>query len=194
MKKNENDQLPVEAEKNNKIAAKISEIKKKAEEKRLSNDIVFSEPLSAPKTVDETAPLKKGGIDMWFLLWAMILMCFGAVMSYSASAVYAEQIEGQSAVYYLIRYIVFSLIACAITVPFVIYARPWFWRIFGAGAYVVAVIFLLLVLVLGVARSRSWCCRGRSAEMVVYRSYFDPALGDCKDRRGNDACVVYVEI
>ena len=155
MKKNENDQLPVEAEKNNKIAAKISEIKKKAEEKRLSNDIVFSEPLSAPKTVDETAPLKKGGIDMWFLLWAMILMCFGAVMSYSASAVYAEQIEGQSAVYYLIRYIVFSLIACAITVPFVIYARPWFWRIFGAGAYVVAVIFLLLVLVLGVAEGEA---------------------------------------
>ncbi len=143
--------LPVE-EKEGRQARKwgIREILQKQETKRIENDVVFREPLTPAPEVDETAPLRRGSIDMWFLLWAMLLVCFGAVMSYSASAVYAER-EYDSSTYYLWRYILFAVIATVITVLFVIYARPWFWRVFGVGAYAASIALLLLVLVVGAA-------------------------------------------
>ncbi|MBQ8850410.1 MAG: cell division protein FtsW [Clostridia bacterium] len=154
MKKDQNTEeqkLPLEKEKNNKsITEKLKNIGEKVTERRLERDSVFVEPLTPTKKPDETAPLKKGSIDMWFLLWAMILVCFGAVMSYSASAVYAEREYGSSA-YYLWRYILFAVIACVITVLFVVFARPWFWRMFGAGIYVVSIVLLILVLIIGAA-------------------------------------------
>lgn len=122
--------------------------------KRIENDPIFSEPLTPPPPPDETAPLKKGSIDMWFLLWAMLLVCFGAVMSYSASAVYAEQ-RYDSSTYYLWNYIRFAVIATAVTVLFVIYARPWFWRVFGACAYVGAAFLLVVVLFVGVSEGEA---------------------------------------
>ena len=140
------------SEKENKgsLTGKLTELRQKQETKRIENDIVFHEPLTPAPAVDERAPLSKGGIDMWFLLWAMLLVCFGAVMSYSASAVYAER-EYDSSSYYLWRYILFAVIATVITAFFVIYARPWFWRVFGVGAYGVSIVMLLLVLVIGAA-------------------------------------------
>ena len=102
-------------------------------------DVIFYSPLKDEKK-DETAPLHRGGIDMWFLLWAMLLVCFGTVMSYSASAIYAGEMW---------RHIIFTLAASVVTVFFVIFARPWFWRIFGVGAYVVSVLLLIAVRFIG---------------------------------------------
>ena len=98
IKNDRNETLPSEKKKNS-VIEKINEWKETLIDKELTTDAVFSEPLTPAPKVDETRPLKKGSIDMWFLLWAMILVCFGLVMSYSASAVQAEQIEGESATY-----------------------------------------------------------------------------------------------
>ncbi len=150
-KKNSEQNLPVEKkETRHGLKEGIQGILQKQETKRIENDVVFREPLTPAPKADETAPLSRGSIDMWFLLWAMLLVCFGAVMSYSASAVYAER-EYDSSTYYLWRYILFAVIATVITVLFVIYARPWFWRVFGVGAYAVSIVLLLLVLVVGAA-------------------------------------------
>ena len=152
--------LPEKSEKkNNKITDAFGKVKSWIGEKESENDIVFSEPLKAAPVHDETAPLKKGNIDMWFLLWAMILVCLGAVMSYSASAVYAEQVEHVSSTQYLWDYIIFACAACAVTVPFVIFARPWFWRIFGAALYAGSIVLLVLVPIFGVADAGSVATR-----------------------------------
>ncbi len=90
----------------------------------------------------------RGGIDIWFLLIVLALLCFGAVMSFSASAVYAQNKYGEST-YFLWRYILFAGIAILGTLPFVLFARPWFWRLFGLCSYAVSIILLLLVLVIG---------------------------------------------
>ena len=147
--KNNEQKLPIE-KKNIAITEKVKDIRRKVKERSISKNVVFAEPLTPKVAVDERAPLKKGSIDMWFLLWSMILVCLGAVMSYSASAVYAEREYGNSA-HYLWRYILFALIASAITALFVVFARPWHWRVMGAGIYGVALLLLMLVLVLGVA-------------------------------------------
>ena len=149
--KKEKENLPVESEKkNNAITEKIKDVGKRIDEWRLERNVVFSEPLTPKAPQDETAPLKKGGIDTWFLLWAMLLVCLGAVMSYSASAVYADMRHGDST-HYLWRYILFAVIASVITAFFVMFARPWHWRIFGVGVYSVAIIMLVLVLLIGAA-------------------------------------------
>ena len=67
----------------------------------------------------------RGGIDIWFFLIVLALLCFGAVMSFSASAVYAQNKYGDST-YFLWRYILFAGIAILGTLPFVLFARPWF--------------------------------------------------------------------
>ena len=137
-----------------------SSIKKKVkkalvarEQKLAYNDVIFSEPLTPPAE-EPPKPLEKGNVDMWFLLWAMILVCFGAIMSYSASAVYAEQ-KFDSSTYFLLRYVLFAVLAIVITVPFVAIARPWFWRIFGVAAYGASILLLLAVLVFGVAEGEA---------------------------------------
>ena len=130
---------------------------KKALERRKENlaynDVVFLEPIT-PEKPEEPKPLVKGSVDMWFLLWAMILVCFGAVMSYSASAVYAEQ-KFDDSTYFLLRYVLFAVAAVVATVPFVMMARPWFWRIFAVCAYGVSIVLLLAVLVFGVAEGEA---------------------------------------
>ncbi len=135
------------------IKKSISNALDRRAERLAENDVVFKEPLT-PAPAEESKPLVKGNVDMWFLLWAMILVCFGAIMSYSASAVYAEQ-KFDSSTYFLWRYILFAVLAAVITVPFVLIARPWFWRMFGAGAYVASIFLLLVVLVFGVAEGEA---------------------------------------
>ena len=83
-----------------------------------------------------------------------MLVCFGVVMSYSASAVYAKT-EFDNSAHFVVRYILFAILAVCVTVPFVIKARPWFWRIFAVGAYAVSIVLLLLVLVVGVAEGEA---------------------------------------
>ncbi len=133
---------------------KLSDIRAKQEEKRIALDPVFSEPLTPEPPVDESAPLKKGSVDTWFLLWAMLLVCFGAIMSYSASAVYAEQ-RYDSSTYYLWSYIRFAVIATVVTVFFVMFARPWFWRLVGVGVYAASIFLLIIVLFVGVSEGEA---------------------------------------
>lgn len=141
--------LPVKKEPvKQKILAKYRAADEKKQIRRADNDVIFQEPIHPAKPADETVPLERGSIDMWFLLWAMLLVAFGAVMSYSASSVYAERYYDSSS-YFLWRYILFSVLAAVITALFIIYARPWFWRVFGAGAYGVSIVLLLWVLVAG---------------------------------------------
>lgn len=131
-----------------KLKVRISDAMQEREERMAVNDVIFYEKLGGEEPDDETKPLTKGSVDMWFLLWSMLLVCFGAVMSYSASAVFAEQRYGDST-YFLWRYILFTVIAVAITAIFVAVARPWFWRVFGVGAYAAAIVLLVLVIFIG---------------------------------------------
>ena len=119
------------------------------EERLAYDDVIFKEPIH-PAPEEPPKPLVKGSVDMWFLLWAMILVCFGAIMSYSASAVYAEQKFDNSA-HFVIRYVIFAILASAGTAFFVWKARPSFWRVFAVGSYALSIVLLLLVLVVGVA-------------------------------------------
>ena len=125
----------------------INDHRAKKREEAQYNDIIFKEPISALPQ-EKPQPLRRGSIDMWFFILSTMLVCFGAVMSYSASAVYAEMNYGTST-YFLVKYLQYAAIAVVATVPFVIFARPWFWKIFGAASYVVAVILLVVVIVAG---------------------------------------------
>lgn len=115
----------------------------KLKKERLSD---ISEDMTSEDTGERY--MVRGSIDMWFMLIVLILIAFGAVMSFSASAVYAEQKYGNST-YFLWRYLLFALIAVIGTVPFILFARPWFWRLFGICAYGASIVLLLLVLVIG---------------------------------------------
>jgi len=150
--KNEDQNLPENMPeepkaKGGKLKLKINNALLRREEDAANNDVIFYAPLKEePK--DESAPLHKGSIDMWFLLWAMLIVCFGIVMSYSASAVFAQE-RYDSSMHFFIRHIAFTLAAAIVTAVFVIFARPWHWRIIGVGMYVLAVLLLLVVQVAG---------------------------------------------
>ena len=152
-KRKEEKDLPASASRNivvrgyGKAKKGIYEALEARAERLAENDVVFREPLT-PVPEEPPKPLTKGNVDMWFLLWSMLLLCFGAIMSYSASAVFAEQ-RYDDPTYFFVRYVIFALLACIVTVFFVIFARPWFWRIFGVGAYGAAIVLLLAVLVIG---------------------------------------------
>ncbi len=90
----------------------------------------------------------RGSVDVPFLLLVFCLLAFGAVMSLSASAVYATQLYGD-ATYFFKRYLLFALLAGAATVPFVLCARPAFWRGFGVMLYAASLFLLVLVLLIG---------------------------------------------
>lgn len=113
-------------------------------------DPIYTEPVTKrePPLLEADHVLVRGPIDVPFLLIVVALAVFGAVMAYSASSVYAAQYHGYST-YYLIRHLLFLFLALVVTTPFVILARPWFWRFFGILSYGVSVILLLLVLVIG---------------------------------------------
>ncbi len=139
--KNKNDK------KQSKALKIINDYKLRREIKAADTDVIFREPVSA-QPEEPPKPLHKGSIDMWFFLWAVMLICFGAVMSYSASAVYAET-RYDSSTYFLVRYIAFSAVAIAVCVPVIIFARPWHWRIFGAASYIACIPMLIWVIIAG---------------------------------------------
>ena len=115
-----------------------------------ASDPIYSEPVYRKPKEEETPDLvlTRGPIDYPFLFIVIALCLFGALMAYSASSVYAAQYHDDSA-YYIKRHIIYLVIATAVTVPFVLKARPWFWRFFGVASYAGSVILLLLVLIIG---------------------------------------------
>ena len=63
---------------------------------------------------EEDAPLSvKGSPDIPMLLLTVILILFGCVMVYSASAVYAEQYHHDST-YFIVRHLIFALIGAGV--------------------------------------------------------------------------------
>ena len=135
------------------LKEKIDEYMTKRRERRYRQDVVFSETITPHNASDNGGEENKtviyrNGVDIRFLIYVIVLICFGAVMSYSASYVYAEQKYGDSS-YFLVRYIIFAVASVLITVPFVIYARPWFWKCFGTVAFIGSIGLLLLVPIIG---------------------------------------------
>jgi cell division protein FtsW len=129
------------------VKVKINALVAKGEVRREHNDAVYYEKLNAKKP-DIAQPLQKGSVDMWFLLWAMILLCFGIVMCYSAGVV--DAIESyDDPLHYLVRNVLLSIVAIGGTSLFVLFARPWFWRRFSVFIYILSVILLIIVLFWG---------------------------------------------
>ncbi len=118
-----------------------------------AKDPIFSEPLHPADSV-KTRPLMRGSIDMTFLLIVVALVLYGVVMAYSASSIYATQHMGDS-LYYIKRHVMFIGLAVALTAPFVLRARPWFWRLFAVCAYGGSLMLLLLVLVFGASEGEA---------------------------------------
>ena len=125
---------------------KSTSLAERNEARREYKDAIYYEKITEEKP-DITKPLQKGSVDMWFLLWSMILLCFGIVMCYSAGVVDAFETYDDP-LHYLERNILFSLIGIGVAIPCVIFARPWHWRFFGILAYIAAVILLIVVLIL----------------------------------------------
>lgn len=115
------------------------------------NDPIYTETVHAsskPLKQPSNGNMTRGNIDIVFLLIVAALAVFGAIMAYSASSVYAMKYHGSPG-YYVKRHLLYLALAILATVPFVIWARPWFWRAFGIAVYCVSVVLLLLVLVIG---------------------------------------------
>ena len=129
-----------------KARQRLEDYLEKRKEKLNQNDVIFSQPLNAPKK--QNVILVKGGIDGWFLACVLLLLIFGAIMSFSASSVYAENKYGDST-YFLKRYIAFAVMTIIGSIPFVIFMTPRLWKGAGLIIYTVAVLLLLLVLVIG---------------------------------------------
>lgn len=110
------------------------------------NDIVFSESLDSEKP--QSTVIAKGGIDKWFLLIVLFLLAFGAIMSFSASSVYAANRYGDSA-HFFKRYILFTVLSVIVFTPLVAFVTPRWWKIFGVAMYAGTILLLLLVLVIG---------------------------------------------
>ena len=133
----------------NSIRKRISEYMEKRRERAYVNDEAFHRSITpdhAPSTEgkDKTI-IYRNGVDTRFLIYVIVLLCFGAVMMYSATYYSADKKFGDSS-YFIVRYVIFAIAASAATVPFVIYGRPWFWKCFGTVTYLGSAFLLLLVL------------------------------------------------
>ena len=91
----------------------------------------------------------RGTVDIPMLLITAALVLFGCVMIYSASSVYAEHYHHDST-YFIVRHLVFLLLAVAFTAVAVRFCTPKFWADFGIVLYAVSILLLLAVLVIGV--------------------------------------------
>ncbi len=112
------------------------------------DDPIYLQPIHKAPEDDGEKVLVRGGIDVYFLLIVVAIALFGVVMAYSASSFYAEKFWNDN-LYYFKRHLIFIAVAVAFTAIFVIYTRPWFWRVFGIAAYGASVVLLLAVLVIG---------------------------------------------
>ena len=105
-----------------------------------------------PDPPPEPGVLTRGGIDVWFLLIVAGLILYGIIMAYSASSIYAAQYHDDST-HFIKRHLMYLALALAMTVPFVLMARPWFWKFFAICAYGGSVILLVAVLISGTVQT-----------------------------------------
>lgn len=156
MNDNKDQKIPPNPKKSG-FGEKVSHLKKKTGErldryleerkKRLrENDSIFTDPISEEKR--ETPILARGAIDTWFLLCVVLLLIFGAIMSYSASSVFAQNRYGDSG-YFFKRYVLYAFLSIIVSIPFVLFMTPRMWKGGGVIIYAVTIVLLLLVLVIG---------------------------------------------
>ena len=109
------------------------------------------QPSNRGETVEPRAQRSqiKGSPDIPMLIIAVILLLFGCVMVYSASAVYAEQYHDDST-YFIARHLIFILIGVAAAFVIVRICTPTFWEDFSTILFAISIVLLLLVLVIGV--------------------------------------------
>ncbi len=88
---------------------------------------------------------KKGSVDVPFLLITAALVLFGCVMLYSASFVFAQK-HHDTSTYFIVRHIIFLMMAVAFTFVVVRYCTPKFWYDFSYIFYGISIVLLLLVL------------------------------------------------
>ena len=112
------------------------------------SDVEIKDVKNSNKFHSERVFDTRGRIDVKFLIYTVIALFFGAVMNYSASSVYAEQLYGEST-YFLVRYVLFAAVSGIVTFFFVRRAMASFWYFFAKAIYAVAIAMLLLVLVIG---------------------------------------------
>lgn len=112
------------------------------------SDVEIKDVKNSNKFHSERVFDTRGRIDVKFLIYTVIALFFGAVMNYSASSVYAEQLYGEST-YFLVRYVLFAAVSGIVTFFFVRRATASFWYFFAKAIYAVAIAMLLLVLVIG---------------------------------------------
>ncbi len=114
-----------------------------------NNDPIYLQPIhEKSEPIKEEKVLSRGSIDVYFLIIVIAIALFGAVMAYSASSFTGEKYMHDS-LYYFKRHIGFLIGAVIFVVPFVAFARPWFWRVFGIVTYAASVVLLIAVLVVG---------------------------------------------
>ena len=127
MNENENKKRPDGEAPKEKMGEKLKRLKGRLSErfdsyleerrKKLhDNDAIFTESLEIEKRKPEV--LARGGLDTWFLLCVVLLLVFGAVMSFSASSVFAHNRYGDSA-YFLKRYSILEGAGLPRTISFV---------------------------------------------------------------------------
>ena len=126
--------------------ARLDKYLEARKERLHANDAIFSESLSEEKKEPEI--LARGGIDTWFLLCVGLLLVFGAIMSYSASSVFAQNRYGDSA-YFFKRYVLYAILSIRASIPFVLFMTPRLWKGGGVVIYAATILLLLLVLVIG---------------------------------------------
>lgn len=114
----------------------------------MKQDAALLDPLQ--ETAENEAPrtVVRGGVDGWFLLFAVLLLCFGAVMSYSASSVYAQAEYGDS-MYFFKRYLFYVIGAGLFTAILVWFVTPQIWKVISILIYGGSILLLLLVLLIG---------------------------------------------
>ena len=89
--------------------------------------------------------ITKGSVDVPFLLITAALVLFGCVMIYSASFVFAQK-HHDTSTYFIIRHVVFLMMAVAFTFVVVKFCTPRFWYDFSYIFYGISIVLLLLVL------------------------------------------------
>ena len=101
----------------------------------------------APQTSEYTNQTGnvKGSIDVPFLLITAALVLFGCVMIYSASFVFAQK-HHDTSTYFIVRHVIFLMMAIAFTFFVVKFCTPRFWYDFSYIFYGISIVLLLLVL------------------------------------------------
>ena len=89
--------------------------------------------------------IKKGSVDVPFLLITAALVLFGCVMIYSASFVFAQK-HHDTSTYFILRHVIFLVMAVAFTFVVVKFCTPRFWYDFSYIFYGISIVLLLLVL------------------------------------------------